>query len=197
MDRHIDRRSLLLLLLGTDPEGRVADGINGITRIQKFLFILSRETSVREIDETYSFQAYKAGPYSPSIYDDLEFLENMGLLQGETVGEASEEEADDVEVLSFEDLIGDSGDQGGRAADAYEERRFTLTKAGRRKVEELLQNPDFAPVVDAIRTVKSKYGRYSLSDLMYYVYTKYPEMTTQSEIKEQVLRRNLTLKKKY
>jgi hypothetical protein len=43
------------------------------------------------------------------------------------------------------------------------------------------------PIIDGIRKVKRKYGHYSLSDLLYYVYTKYPDMTTESEIKDKVL----------
>ncbi len=44
-------------------------------------------------------------------------------------------------------------------------------------------------MIDGIRKIKRKYGNYSLSDLLYYVYTKYPEMTTESAIKDKVLRR--------
>ena len=53
----------------------------------------------------------------------------------------------------------------------------------------ILEKGEFAPVVDGIRKIKSKFGHYSLDDLLYYVYTKYPDMTTESEIKEQVLRK--------
>ena len=74
-------------------------------------------------------------------------------------------------------------------SDNYEEKRYTLTDLGVKRVRDMLSNPEMAPVVDGIRTIKSRFGSYSLDDLLYYVYTKYPEMTVESEIKDQVLRR--------
>jgi hypothetical protein len=73
--------------------------------------------------------------------------------------------------------------------DSFEERRFRLSEEGRQRVEELLKSGEFTPVVNKIRRIKSKYGRYSLNDLLYHVYTTYPEMTTESEIRDKVLRR--------
>ena len=52
----------------------------------------------------------------------------------------------------------------------------------------MLENAELSPVIEGIRKVKSKFGTYSLTDLLYYVYTKYPDMTVESEIREQVLR---------
>jgi hypothetical protein len=72
---------------------------------------------------------------------------------------------------------------------APEERRFFLTEPGVAHVKELLDNPEYRPVVDAVRRVKSRYAGHSLDDLLYYVYTKFPEMATQSEIRTKVLRR--------
>ena len=56
-------------------------------------------------------------------------------------------------------------------------------------MKQLLASKEFAPVAEGIRKIKFKYGNYSLDDLLYYVYTKYPEMTTESEIKDHVLRK--------
>ena len=74
-------------------------------------------------------------------------------------------------------------------ADSYEEMRYTLTDEGKRKMEELLGNREYTPFVEGIRKVKSRFAKYSLNDLLYYVYTRHPDMTTESEIKEKVLRR--------
>ena len=71
-------------------------------------------------------------------------------------------------------------------ADSYEEARFFLTKKGKLRMEQLLTNPDYKPFVDGIRRVKSRFSKYSLNDLLYYVYTRHPAMTTESEIKEKV-----------
>lgn len=186
----ISRRDLLLLLLGLDAG---PEGLGGITRLQKFLFLLDREEGLKLTERGFEFEPYRAGPYSPQLYDDLEFLENLGLLESEITSEASEPEVAEVDRLSFDHLMGsetEPGDVDGPAsADSYEERRFKVSDEGRRHVEELLKSVENTPVVDKIRRVKSRYGRYSLGDLLYHVYTKYPDMTTESEIRDQVLRR--------
>lgn len=192
----ISEHSLTLLLLGIDPDGNIGKGIGGITRIQKYLFLLEKEESISPSGHGYEFKAYKAGPYSLKLYDDLEFLENLGYVKSEVTGAATDEEAVEIEELSFEDLMGDGAEEtdgerydGFGASDAYEERRFILTEEGKKKVQELLSKEEYRPVVEAVRKIKSKFNTHSLSDLLYYVYTKYPEMTVESEIKDKVLRR--------
>ena len=183
------RRNLLLLLLGIDS-GR--EGLGGLTRLQKLLFLIEREGQLEPSQQTYPFEPYKAGPYSPQLYDDLEFLENLGYVDSEVTAESSEPEAAEVDLLSFGHLMGDNGgpdDDGPASADAFEEKRFWLTDKGRQRVKSLLQSGRHEPTVNTVRRIKSKYGKYSLNDLLYYVYTKYPDMTTESEIRDKVLRR--------
>ncbi len=194
MQQHMSRRNLLLLLVGLDAD---ATGLGGLTRLQKLLFLLEEEEGLKLAEGGYEFEAYKAGPYSPELYDDLEFLENLGLLTGEVTSEASEPEAEEVDRLSFDHLMGRESEKspegadvdGPASADSYEERRFRLTEDGRNRIQQLLRSGDLAPVANKIRRIKSKYGKYSLNDLLYHVYTKYPEMTTESEIRDKVLRR--------
>jgi uncharacterized protein YwgA len=187
----IARRDVVLVLLGIVPEGELADGIGGIIRLQKFLYLLEKEAGLRPTDRGFEFSAYKAGPYSSKLYDDLEFLENMGLIDSEIAAEATPEEAAEVDLLNFEDLIGDGVGEAPDtlAPDAYEERRFRISDEGAKKIKGLVDSGAYQPVIDGIRKIKRRYGNYSLSDLLYYVYTKYPEMTTESEIKDKVRRR--------
>ena len=185
----ISRRDLVLMLVGLDPNGKVDDSIGGITRLQKFLFLLEKEFGLEASGAGFSFTAYKAGPYSSKLYDDLELLENLGKLESSVEGEATDAEAAEVELLDFDELMGNDSDEGPGAADAFEERRFSLTESGLGHVRELIGSGDFEPVEDAIRKMKSKYGSHSLNDLLFYVYNKYPEMTTESEIKDKVLKR--------
>lgn len=192
----LNRRDLVLLLLGIGTPNDVGGGIGGITRLQKLLFLLEEEEDLRLKKDGFEFAAYKAGPYSARLYDDLEFLENLGMIQSEVAGEATEPEASEVDLLTFDELIGDGaehtdgGDADGiGAADAYQERRYTLTEKGRKRVARLIDSGEYKPFVEGIRKVKSKYAQLSLSDLLYYVYTKYPDMTMESEIKNKVLRR--------
>lgn len=187
----IGRRDLLLLLLGLGSKSEVTEGLGGITRLQKYVYLLEQEERLKPSGIGFEFTPYKAGPYSSRLYDDLEFLENLDLITKKRSGEATEGEATEVE-LTFEDLIEPDQELADRVkpeADAFEEYKFKLTPRGAQKIEELLKGGQYQPVVDGVKRVKSRYGRYSLSDLLYYVYTKYPEMTTESEIKEKIIRR--------
>jgi uncharacterized protein YwgA len=188
----IDRRNLILLLLGVGAGGEVSEGLGGITRLQKLLFLLEQEEKLTPTANGFAFTAYKAGPYSSKVYDDLEFLENLGLVQSEVTAETTEPEAAEVDLLEFDQLMGPEdglSHDDMPAADAYEERKYLITAKGREKIEQVLDSGTYQPVVDGIRKIKSKYGNHSLNDLLYYVYTKYPEMTVESEIKDKVLRR--------
>lgn len=190
---HITRRNLVLLFLGTAANAtEVSDSINGITRFQKLLFLLEREADLKPEGDGFQFEPWKAGPYSAGLYDDLELLDNLGYIQSEVSGEITDAEASEVDLLDFEELMGDEAeisDELTPSPDAYEERRFRLTERGRQKVIELLSREGFAELVGRIRRIKSKYSHYSLGDLLYHVYTKYPDMTTESEIKDKVLSR--------
>ena len=190
----IDRRNMVLLLVGINPGGEIGEGIGGITRLQKLLYLLEQEEHLTPTEGGFEFTAYKAGPYSSKLYDDLEFLENLGLLESEVAGEATSPEAAEVDLLNFDELMDDGADASpagvdGLAADAYEERRFRISKEGIKRIQTLIDSGRYKPVIDGVRKIKRKYGNYSLSDLLYYVYDKYPDMTVESEIKDKVLRK--------
>jgi len=204
----IGKREMLLLLIGLD-ESSTEHGLGGITRIQKLLYLLDTEEEIHPTGEGFNFEAYKAGPYSSRIYDDLEFLENLNFIkrtkpsgQGDDLGTGvlststvtSDPEQAEVD-LTFEELMGPEDvmapelDEIAPTADSYEETRYALTDLGKKRVEDLISRSEYKPFVDGIRRVKSRFAKYSLNDLLYYVYTRHPEMTTESEIKEKVLRR--------
>jgi hypothetical protein len=191
---NIARRDLVLFLVGIDAQGQPGGEVGGITRLQKLLFLLEKEGHITPTKDGFEFTPYKAGPYSSKLYDDLEFLRNIGLMESEVVAEATEPEKAEVDLLTFEELMGDGSespapfDDGVQAADAYEEHRFRLTERGLKRMEALLGDGKCQPVVDGIRKIKSKYGGHSLIDLLRYIYTKYPDMTTESEIRDKVLR---------
>jgi len=187
----IGRRELLLLLIGVDPEGRSHGVISGITRLQKLLFLLQEEEHISPTGGGFEFVAYKAGPYSAKLYDDLELLQNLGLIRSEATAESSEAETADIEKLSFDELIGGFDDLDGvsKAADSFEERRYTLTEKGRERAQRLMSTAGSEAVTDGIRKIKSQFSRHSLHDLLRYVYTRYPGMTTESEIIAKVLGR--------
>ncbi|MCC5786376.1 MAG: hypothetical protein JJU33_06725 [Phycisphaerales bacterium] len=193
----IGRRQLVLLTLALQPDGTLGNGLRGITRLQKFLFLLQQEYGVSFTGENaLAFKPYKAGPYSKKIYDDLELLENLGLIESESTGDATEAEHNALEDLTFGHLLGSDAEalssesaELAETSDSFDERRFKLTPEGKAKVEELLRSEAAAPFCDRIRKVKSRFANHSLKDLLHYVYTKYDAWTGESEIRDQVLSR--------
>lgn len=187
----LSRRDLLLVLIGVSEDGSVTGVVNGITRLQKFLFLLEKEGGVEAAGEGFKFEPYKAGPYSKKLYDDLELLENLDLVTSDPSAESTLPETADISGLSFEELIveGDVGPQDGTGmrSDSFEERKFGLTKRGKARVEQLIASNDLPPLAEKIRVMKGRFSHYSLTDLLRYVYSKYPEMTTESEIIDKVL----------
>ena len=179
-------RTMLLLQLLAEPGSKSGDGaVQGITRLQKLLFIAEREAGAKVTQgRDFEFTAYKFGPVSKDLYDDLEKLENLGFIEAQSVAEPSAVELDEF-GLSFEGLMGEETQEAG---ETFEEKRYRITNAGLQWLKERAR--DFGnEAIAGIRRVKGKYGNLSLSDLLYYVYTRYPEMTSESEIRERVLGR--------
>ena len=164
--------SVLLVLLGIDGHRVSTRGIGGITRLQKLLFLIWKDAGIQEVEKYFEFECHEAGPLSRRLYDELESLENLGLIQSEACGRAVEAEAIELQELAFGHLA-DNDRFEMTASDCFEERRFTLTDRGLKSVKQMLEKPEFTPFADGIRKIKSKFANYSLQDLLYPVYTKY------------------------
>src|SRR6266851_46164 len=144
----IGRRELILLLIGVE-DPTCPQGLGGITRIQKLLYLLESEEHIRPSGDGFNFEAYKAGPYSPRIYDDLEFLENLDYIRrsapnedSDVATEASDPEKAEVDLtfdqlMGPEDVMASGADEIAPTADSYEESRYYLTENGKRRVEQL------------------------------------------------------------
>lgn len=78
----MEPREWLLLLLSTEPLS--ADGPEELDpiRIQKAMFLLSQRGPARGL---YAFRPYNWGPFSRAVYDDLDSLQEQGLLEARSV----------------------------------------------------------------------------------------------------------------
>jgi uncharacterized phage-associated protein len=174
---------LMMLLAAPGPRGNEGEAVQGTTRLQKLLFLMEHEAKLKPTKgDDFAFEAWKFGPVSKEVYDDLEKLENLGLLESEPVSEPSKAEMDEY-GLSFDDLMGEEESQ---SRDSFEEKKYRLTQAG---LDWVRKHELHTETFDKIRKIKEKYGALSLQDLLHYVYTRFPNMTTASEIKGKVLRR--------
>src|SRR5436309_923414 len=57
------------------------DAVVGITRLQKLLFLIEHEGGLRPTNDDFDFEAYKFGPVSKKLYDDLCLLRELGLIE--------------------------------------------------------------------------------------------------------------------
>ena len=146
-----------------------ADEVDGITRLQKLLFLLQEETEFTELYENVEieFKPYKYGPFSEQVYDELELLINMGAIE--------EVEADDA------DRVRTSTDSRSHA-----NKRFLVTERGETIAEDVNRALD-SDVQEEFEQVVEEYLDMELEDLLRYVYSQYPDYTTESEIKEDIM----------
>jgi uncharacterized protein len=164
---------LVLLLLGA-PTGTksVQNRLDGITRLEKLLFLADQESSVSsKVQNPFEFKAYDFGPYSKAVYEAVDLLEQAGLVQEDRAFQG--QSLDDLEeAIALEEREG-------------VERRFWLTESGQ-AVARLLasQHPDVAKDLGAI---KGRYADMPLRRLIRYVYVRYPEYAEASKIRDQML----------
>lgn len=168
----IDRSTDALLLLFHN-----AGEIEGVTKIQKLLFLIENETEFGEqyADEiSFDFEAYKMGPFSPLVYNEIELLLNMRAIEKDSrkIGPS-----DNWEIRNY---MPDSGSEG------LSNQLYKTTSKGHtigRELEKIIDED----MANELEEIIQKYNSMPLRQLLEYVYTNYENMTSNSEIKEQVL----------
>jgi len=178
MPEPLEQADLILLLLAAPTKHKALQfRCNGITRLEKVLFLVEQETDLdAEIDETFSFQPYHYGPYSKQVFDAVDMLESLQLLDERRVQVASGLDlGEEAEILDEFDLN----------EDEYVERRLFLTKDGQ-DVARVLSRQLSPKGKEALTEIKDRYGAMSLRSLLRYVYSTYPHFTTKSRIRDRI-----------
>jgi len=204
------KTDIILILLFADGEAPIV----GTTRLQKLLFLVEHEKNIKAQDESFAFEAFKFGPVSRALYDDLEFLINIGLLEktGEDLN-ISNYSLEGIEGIDAKDLLDDESEANGREEDlekTYEKREEDLEKdlekTYKKRTEKTAggdlvvyritdkgidylreNNLVRADETIEIENIKKRYGKKSLVELLKYIYIKYPKYTTESVIKDELL----------
>lgn len=194
------RTDILMMLLASDEKAPIV----GTTRLQKMLFLTEHEKKIKCEGPAFNFEAYKFGPVSKTLYDDIEFLVNIGFL--EKTGEDSSiniYSLDDLDTINVNDLIDGFGDESRdsiseESEEISEENEaegettteddlvvYKITDKGKAYLKE--NNLIKGKEVTEIESIKKRYGKKPLIELLRYVYMKYPDYTTDSEIKDEIL----------
>lgn len=192
----MDKRDLIISLIHSN--GRP---IVGTTRLQKLLFITKQEARIDVEDDKLKFEPYKYGPVSKELYDDLEFLVNIGFIKkSKDSSEFKQFNINDIEKYSAKDFLSDASlnldslkidsmndgiDENNKSETIEDSIVYKITEEGIKYINEnnLANSVDYNKIME----VNSKYGKYSLNSLLQYVYRKYPEYTTESDIKDDII----------
>jgi len=162
---------VLLMLAAPTTVESARDRINGITRLEKLLYLTERETRVSEdvSSEQLSFVAYDYGPFSKDVYEAVEILEESGLLREDrTIDGRTIDSMEDPDVTGAVD------------GDEYVERQFVLTPKGKLVADLLARH--HPSVIQELARIKDAYASRPLSALIRHVYRTYPESAANSKI---------------
>jgi uncharacterized protein len=179
------KAELLLSLLYSNDGSQNHAAIVGITRLEKLLFLLKHETkllSTKKNQDFFNFVPFRMGPWSQDVYDETDFLESLGLLDKKKAGETNPEDKSHDNEL-FGSIVLTNYQKNDFSSSNESAEKFELTDKGRniaRKIWERLSEDE----KKSIAHIKSRFNKMNLRQFLRYVYNKYPEYTTKSEIKE-------------
>lgn len=177
-------KDVLLLLLYAPTDKPQAQNIIGRTRLIKLMFLFQKEIFVKFKNDDTSlseakFEAWNFGPWSKDVYDDVEFLKNIGFISVTESGqEATYDEAAENDL--WQSQLSD--DQ----VEEFVQQEFSLEELGKEftktKWDQLSDNQKSVMIA-----FKEKFNTVALYALLQYVYTRYPGSTAKSIIKDKVL----------
>lgn len=170
---------LLVLLFAPGSNGEEHEPIEGITRLQKLVFLLNRgkgPASLVEIAKKYEYEAYKMGPYTDTLRDDLDTLISLGLVGTERLRYLISDDVDDPY---------DPYDSQEKKRKRIESQKFSLTDNGIEAGSELWDSLSSTDK-DALEKFKGFFCSLSLRQLLIFVYDQFPKFTVKSEIKRQL-----------
>ena len=147
--------------------GDHCDPIHGITKLEKLLFYFLNKFNHIEDARSFGFEAYRFGPHSDFIRDILYFLRDKGIIIIKT------QETDNLLDLDVGDEI----------KPIYYDKQeiYSLTPKGREIAKEVIKKiSDF----EKLEQFKNKFNSLKLDKLIRLVYSEFPKMTIESEIKD-------------
>lgn len=181
----------LLLLLYLDN----CSAINGAIRITKMMFLFNMEiapvlkkkgVSIRD-EDLPKFSAYNYGPFSKDVYEQVELFQSIGFIKVKNLYATEEmSEVDDWEESAFETEFSEGSCQYSSNQDG-KFMQYKLLNLGKKYVEREIIPQLTNDQLAVLTTYKQRIVHTSPKMILRYVYTKYPEMTENSLIKDEVL----------
>lgn len=176
---------ILVLLYARGSAQALCEDVSDATRLVKLAYLLVREGGFGHLAGDLRFEAKDYGPWSGDVFDAVEALSGMGLIEVQRmVPEHFGEVVDHVEWAG-----GDADHDGARQVPSEEKVKTTyyLTRSGK-KVAGVLYGGATRSEIARIEFIKAKFNKLDLHDVLRYVYSKYPEHTTKSKIRASLAR---------
>lgn len=172
---------VLVLLFAGGSKKKENEEIVGNTRIDKLMFLLEKESSLRKYLGDFKFHAYNFGPYSSELFDSVQALVNAGLVEGHMKAEKSDSERylDEADRYQIELQLGENPET------SKDTIGYRLTPQGER-VASALWNSLSQSEKDEVENIKKSFNSIGLRQLLQYIYRKYPESAANSLIKDQI-----------
>ena len=177
-----NKTDLLIALLYADNK----KSIEGITRLEKMLFLLKEEEgflSNSTKEENFNFTPFKMGPWSQEVYDELDFLESLGLLEKRQSANQQEEDSTHDDEL-FDSIALDKYQVDKTSFYENKTEKFQLSEKAFKIAEKMWTTRINDEERKKIEQLKKKYNSMNLKQFLRYVYRKYPRYTSKSEIKD-------------
>lgn len=177
---------LLLLLYLNNQEP-----IKGAVRLTKMMFLFNEQIAdvlkkkVLESDKLPDFIAYNYGPFSKDVYEQIDLFTGIGFVKMTDLNTKEEmSEIDDIVETEFIDECY-QGDSEFKAENNFWE--YRITDMGKGFVEKELLSALTDEQKSILEAFKRKITEMPIKQLLYYVYTNYPDFTEKSLIKDEVL----------
>lgn len=182
MENPIEIDDAIVLLLGAKVPGTKSGEIQGITRLEKLVFLLERETSSKTwLGQDAGFEPYNFGPFSQKVYQAVDMLAAAQLIE-----DSSSPSQDLTDTWEQREGIGLDVGSANQTNDPYRTRDFKLTERGWRYFDALTKELP-SGTINELQQFKRQFGYLPLRQLIRYVYTRYDDFTTKSKIRNHIL----------
>lgn len=181
---------LLVFLYSKGATDSVNEPIAGRTRLVKLLYIFkedyrkqfNKDKPLIADEDLPDFFAWKYGPMSKDVLQDIEFFKKIRFLKTEEVKDAlAFEEADELNSITEEYSLDDNAEL------EYVHEKYSLTDIGKKYVDEKLKSLLSEEQWSLIAGLKKRFNEASLRKILQYVYSKHPESTSKSVIKDKIM----------
>lgn len=164
LDLPIEVDDAVILLLGGLPLA-TSGGIEGITKLEKLVFLLERESLMGCcLTENPEFGSHTFGPFSEKVYRAVDTL-----VAAELVLDSAKASDTNEDSWEMEQIIGIDEAR-------YLTRTFTLSERGKLYYNALLLELP-TEISDQLAEFKRRFTTLPLRQLIRYIYLKYPEFT--------------------